>query len=62
VLQVTEQRFVSPSGAPLDGVGVTPDVQVDMTDEDLENDRDPQLSKALEVVIQKITNSQQPGG
>jgi carboxyl-terminal processing protease len=57
VLQVTEQRFVSPSGAQLDGVGVTPDVQVDMTDEDLENDRDPQLGKALEVVVQKITAS-----
>jgi carboxyl-terminal processing protease len=26
VLQVTEQRFVSPSGQPLDGVGVNPDV------------------------------------
>ena len=35
VLQVTEQRFVSPAGGQLDGVGVTPDVQVDMTDEDL---------------------------
>ena len=55
VLQVTEQRFVTPSGAQLDNVGVTPDVQVDMTDEDLENDRDPQLGKALEVVVQKIT-------
>jgi carboxyl-terminal processing protease len=54
VLQVTEQRFVSPSGAQLDGVGVTPDVQVDMTDEDLENDRDPQLGKALEVLVQEI--------
>ncbi len=55
VLQVTEQRFVTPSGAQLDNVGVTPDVQVDMTDEDLENDRDPQLGKALEVIVQKIT-------
>jgi carboxyl-terminal processing protease len=54
VLQVTEQRFVSPSGAQLDGVGVTPDVVVDMSDEDLENDRDPQLGKALEVVVQRI--------
>ena len=57
VLQVTEQRFVSPSGAQLDGVGVTPDVQVDMTDEDLQNDRDPQLAKALETIVQKITSS-----
>jgi carboxyl-terminal processing protease len=56
VLQVTEQRFVSPSGAQLDGVGVTPDVQVDLTDEDLQNDRDPQLSKALELIVQKITS------
>jgi carboxyl-terminal processing protease len=55
VLQVTEQRFVSPAGAQLDGVGVTPDVEVVMTGEDLENDRDPQLGKALEILIQKIT-------
>jgi carboxyl-terminal processing protease len=55
VLQVTEQRFVSPGGAQLDGAGVTPDVVVEMTGEDLENDRDPQLAKALELVIQKIT-------
>ena len=55
VLQVTEQRFVSPGGAQLDGVGVTPDVVVDMTDEDLENDRDPQLGKALELIVEKIT-------
>jgi len=56
VLQLTEQRFVSPSGAQLDGVGVTPDVVVDMTDEDLQNDRDPQLGKALEIVVQKVTS------
>jgi carboxyl-terminal processing protease len=54
VLQVTEQRFVSPSGAQIDGVGVSPDVQVDMTDEDLQNDRDPQLAKAFEVVVKKL--------
>jgi carboxyl-terminal processing protease len=58
VLQVTEQRFVSPSGAQLDGVGVTPDVVVDMTDDDLENDRDPQLGKALEVIVDRIRSPQ----
>ena len=55
VLQVTEQRFVTPSGAAIDGVGVTPDVVVDMTDTDIENDRDPQLAKALELVVQQLT-------
>jgi carboxyl-terminal processing protease len=54
VLQVTEQRFVSPNGAQLDGVGVTPDVAVAMTDEDLENDRDPQLGKALELIVDRV--------
>jgi len=54
VLQVTEQRFVSPNGAQLDGVGVTPDVAVAMTDEDLENDRDPQLGKALEMIVDQV--------
>jgi carboxyl-terminal processing protease len=61
VMQVTEQRFVSPGGAQLDGVGVTPDVPVDMTDEDLQNDRDPQLAKALELVVQKIGAAAQGG-
>jgi carboxyl-terminal processing protease len=55
VLQVTEQRFVSPGGAQIDGVGVTPDVVVEMTDTDLENDRDPQLVKALDLVVQQIS-------
>jgi carboxyl-terminal processing protease len=62
VLQVTEQRFVSPAGAQLDGVGVTPDIQVDLTDEDLQNDRDPQLGKALETIVQKVTSGAASGG
>lgn len=62
VLQVTEQRFVSPSGTQLDGVGVTPDLQVDLTDEDLQNDRDPQLAKALETIVQKVTSGASSGG
>ena len=58
VLQVTQQRFVSPSGGALDGVGVTPDVTVDLTDEDLQADHDPQLAKALEIIVQKLTSPQ----
>jgi carboxyl-terminal processing protease len=60
-LQVTEQRFESPSGAQLDGVGITPDVVVEMTDEDLENDRDPQLQRALAITIQKLVGGQSGG-
>jgi len=62
VLQVTEQRFVSPGGAQLDGVGVTPDTVVELSDEDLENDRDPQLVRALDMVVQQLTSQPQPQG
>jgi carboxyl-terminal processing protease len=62
VLQITEQRFVSPGGAQLDGVGVTPDQQVDLTGDDLQNDRDPQLGKALEIMVQRLTGGSSPGG
>ena len=58
VLQVTQQRFVTPSGGQLDGAGVTPDVTVDLTDEDLQADHDPQLAKALEIIVQKLTSPQ----
>lgn len=54
VLQVTEQRFVSPSGAQLDGVGITPDQLVEMSEEDLQNDRDPQLQRAVQALAQKL--------
>lgn len=61
ILQITEQRYVSASGAQIDGVGVTPDVRVDMTDDDLQNDRDPQLQKALELVVDAIRSGQSGG-
>jgi carboxyl-terminal processing protease len=57
VLQITEQRFISPSNALLDGVGVTPDDVVEMTDADYENDRDPQLKKAGQILVQKLTGT-----
>jgi len=54
MLQVTNHRFVSPSGAQLDGAGVTPDVEVPMTDADIVNNDDPQRTKALAVVAQEL--------
>jgi len=54
MMQVTENRFVSPSGAQLDGVGVSPDQPVDMSDSDIENDRDPQLQQALQTVAEGL--------
>jgi carboxyl-terminal processing protease len=53
-IQITEQRYVTPSGARLDGVGVQPDVTVEMNDADVEAGRDPQLLKAVEVLGERL--------
>lgn len=51
-LQLTRERFVTPSGQQINGKGVQPDVQVALTDQDLEQGRDPQLQAAAQVLTQ----------
>ena len=49
-LKVTIAKWLTPKGSSISDVGLTPDIKIDITDEDLENDRDPQLDKALEAI------------
>jgi carboxyl-terminal processing protease len=49
-IQVTIRRLVTPSGAPIDKQGVQPDVEEDLTVEDLQRGEDPQLLSALELL------------
>jgi carboxyl-terminal processing protease len=51
---VTVQRLVSPSGATLDRVGVEPDIAVDIGVQDLEQGRDPQRDRAVQVLKQLL--------
>lgn len=53
-VQLTLRRLVTPSGAQLDRVGVQPDVPVDLTTADLERGDDPQLARALELLLGRI--------
>jgi carboxyl-terminal processing protease len=46
-LRVTIARFFSPKGNEINAVGVTPDIQVELTEEDAANKRDPQLDRAV---------------
>ena len=50
-VQLTIRRLVSPSGAQIDKVGVQPDVPVELTVSDLERGDDPQLNRALELLL-----------
>jgi carboxyl-terminal processing protease len=49
-VRVTIARWLTPNGRTIHQVGLTPDVVVEMTDEDAAADRDPQLDKAIELL------------
>ncbi len=51
-LKITVAHWVLPNGEILEEKGLTPDIEVKMTEEDIKEKRDPQLDKALELVKQ----------
>ncbi len=54
-LRVTIARWFTPNGRAIHEEGLTPDIQVDITDEDIEAGRDPQLQRAIEY-LQGLTS------
>ncbi len=51
-LKVTVAKWLTPSGQQINKKGIKPDVEVKLTKEDFDKDRDPQLDKALEILTQ----------
>jgi carboxyl-terminal processing protease len=49
-LKITVARWIGPDGEPIPLTGITPDTEVEMTEEDFAEDRDPQMDKAIEVI------------
>lgn len=49
-VKVTIAKWRTPKGDLIEGRGFIPDVVVEITDEDFDQDRDPQLDKAIELV------------
>ncbi len=49
-LRVTTAHFFSPKDNAIDGVGITPDIQVELTQDDLANKQDPQLDRAVQFL------------
>ncbi len=49
-LKITVSNWVTPDGELITNKGIEPDFEVDRTMEDFENNRDPQLEKALEII------------
>jgi carboxyl-terminal processing protease len=52
-LKVTVARWLTPNGNSISKEGITPDVEVEMTLDDVEAGVDPQLEKAIEILAGK---------
>ena len=46
-LHVTNAHWLTPNRRDINGVGLTPDIVVEISDEDRQNNRDPQLERAI---------------
>ncbi len=53
ILKITIAKWLTPSGKSIQDQGIDPDIEVTMTPEDRDADKDPQLDKAMEVINTK---------
>lgn len=51
-VRITIARWLTPDGRQINGVGLTPDIVVELTEEDIAAERDSQLEKAVELLTQ----------
>ena len=58
--RVTIAKWLTPNERAIDGVGLTPDVVVEMTVEDIEAGLDPQLDAAVETLQAMLSNTALP--
>src|SRR3989338_153687 len=49
-LKITVARWLAPDGVHIPPDGITPDVEVTLSEEDIKADKDPQLEKAVEIL------------
>lgn len=50
-LKLTVARWLLPSGKSIDGQGILPDIEIQLSEEDIKTGKDPQLEKAIEQLI-----------
>jgi carboxyl-terminal processing protease len=49
-VKLTVALWLTPKGRQIDKEGIGPDTEVDLTEEDYNANRDPQLDKAIEIL------------
>ena len=60
-MNITIQRYLTPSGNDINKKGITPDVVIELTEEHVKNKDDVQLKKAIEVLGQMTCVVQRNG-
>ncbi|HAR99715.1 MAG: Carboxyl-terminal protease [Candidatus Moranbacteria bacterium GW2011_GWC2_37_73] len=53
--KITVARWLTPDGTQINEQGIKPDNEVEFSDEDYENNRDPQLDEALKILKEKLS-------
>lgn len=56
-INITIQKYLTPNGTDINKKGITPDIEVKLTEEDVKNKNDVQLKKAIEI-LGRMTNRQ----
>jgi carboxyl-terminal processing protease len=51
-IRVTIARWLTPNGRQINGIGLSPDIEVELTEDDFNNKKDPQLDRAIEYILQ----------
>jgi carboxyl-terminal processing protease len=53
LLKITVAKWLTPNGNLIAETGLTPDYEVEITKKDLEEKKDPQLQKAVEILLKQ---------
>ena len=57
-VNITIQKYLTPNGTDINKKGITPDIVVELKEEDIKNKNDVQLKKAIEV-LNRMTTGQE---
>jgi len=52
-IKITVAKWLTPNGDSINDAGIKPDIEIKMTDKDYEENKDPQMDKAIEILKNK---------
>ncbi len=53
-MHITIQKYLTPNGTDINKKGIEPDIEVEITAEDIKAERDPQLQKANDILVKQV--------